>query len=52
LTGSVDWYGGQVSPDAKIVCTGKFRKFFGSISELPPNISCAGGLSVERGHGN
>jgi len=49
--GSVEWYGGRVSPEAKIVCTGAFRKLAGSMTRLPANISCAGGMIAEGGAG-
>ena len=46
---AVDWYGGTVSPATKIICTGKFRKFAGSLERLPDNITCATGLTVIGG---
>ena len=42
---SVDWYGGDVSKDSKIICHGKFQKFAGSIESLPSNISCDSGMT-------
>ena len=43
---AVDWYGGVVSPETKIICTGNFRKFAGSIQSLPGNITCASGMTL------
>ena len=44
---SIDWYGGTISPETRIACRGKFRKFAGGLTRLPANISCAGGLCIE-----
>jgi hypothetical protein len=43
---AVDWYGGMVSLETKIICTGKFRKFAGNMERLPVNIACASGLTI------
>jgi len=49
---AVDWYGGVVAPETKIVCAGKFRKFAGTMERLPDNITCATGLTVEAADKN
>jgi hypothetical protein len=47
--GDVDWYGGKIAPDVKIICKGTFRKFNGVITKLPENITCASGITFMKG---
>jgi hypothetical protein len=42
-------YGGTVSPESKIVCTGRFRKFAVNLGSLPANIACAAGITLMKG---
>ena len=46
---SLDWYGGSLSLESKIVVNGPFRKHAGSLTALPANISCSGPVSMDAG---